>query len=78
MLLPLQTTLVCNMLSIFYDVKMQLLTIIFFLCFWLHSMARGSQFPGQQSNPYPLQGKRRVVTTGPQGNSFTIVLKSQD
>lgn len=40
--------------------------VLFFGCTVGHA---GSQFPDQRSNPYPLQWKRRVLTTGPPGKS---------
>ena len=38
----------------------------------------GCQFPDQGLNPYPLQWKCRVLTTGPPGNSLNVLYKTKE
>ena len=50
----------------------QLIFYFYFLIIYLFTFATqhaGSYFPNQKSNPFPLQWKHQVLTTGPPGTS---------
>ena len=50
--------------------------LIFFFIFLTTSCDMWNLFPSQGSNPWPLQWKHRVLTTGPPGRAHILLIKS--